>query len=530
MAATTAEQDRTAEPTEDAPEVDVHVAIIGAGFSGIGTAIALQRAGFDDVALLEEGDGVGGAWHWNRYPGVAVDIPSFSYQFSFAQRADWSRVYAPGTELKRYAEDLTDEFGLRDKLKLRHKVTRAVFDPERHRWTLHLEGRDPLQARFVVGATGVFSQPKPPDVAGLDTFAGTTLHTARWDDATDLAGKRVAVIGTGASAVQAIPKIAERAASLTVFQRTPIWCLPKPDAPLPGVLKRALQLAPGAKQATRLLSQAYVELTFPLAAHYATVLPLAKGSERIALSHLKKQVKDPATRDKLTPRYGLGCKRPSFSNDYLKTFNHDHVHLVTDAIERVTPEGVRTADGTDHPIDVLVLATGFKVFERGNMPPFPVTGADGTDLETFWTANRLQAYEGVSVPGFPNFFSILGPYGYNGASYFTLIENQSRHIVRALAHAREQDATKVEVTPAANQRYFEQQLGRRHRQVFFQGTCGLANSYYFDEHGDVPFRPASTVEAAWRSARFPLSDYRFERRPWSTTSTFVPSGSSTNAP
>jgi cyclohexanone monooxygenase len=242
------------------------------------------------------------------------------------------------------------------------------------------------------------------------------------------------------------------------------------------------------------------------------VLPLAKASERVALNHLKKQVKDPATRDKLTPRYGLGCKRPSFSNEYLATFNAGHVHLVTDPIEAVTPNGVRTAGGVEHAVDVLVLATGFKVFERGNMPPFPVHGAQGKDLEAFWGEHRFQAYEGVSVPGFPNFFSILGPYGYNGASYFTLIENQSRHIVRALTHARERAATRIEVTPEANARYFEEVLSRRHRQVFFQGTCGLSNSYYFDEHGDVPFRPSSTAEAAWRSARYPLDDYRFEAR------------------
>jgi len=216
-------------------------------------------------------------------------------------------------------------------------------------------------------------------------------------------------------------------------------------------------------------------------------------------------------RDKLTPRYGLGCKRPAFSNEYLATFNRANVELVTEGIAAVEGTGPRTVDGRLHDVDVLVLATGFKVFDAGNMPPFPVSGREGVDLEGWWEANRYQAYEGVSVPGFPNWFMILGPYGYNGASYFTLIENQARHVVRCLRAARERAATAVEVTREANDRYFATMLSRRGRQVFFAGTCSTANSYYFDRHGDAPFRAASTPEVAWRSARFPLEDYRFER-------------------
>jgi cyclohexanone monooxygenase len=266
---------------------------------------------------------------------------------------------------------------------------------------------------------------------------------------------------------------------------------------------------PGARQAARALSQAYVELTFPLAAHYDGVLHLASAGERTGLSHLRKQVRDPEVREKLTPRYGLGCKRPSFSNEYLATFNRPNVHLETTPIESFTASGVRTADGVEHEIDVLVLATGFKVFEKGNMPAFPVEGIDGVDLGEWWDENRFQAYEGVSIPGFPNLFMILGPYGFNGASYFTLIENQARHIVRCLRRASETGSTSIEVKAEANRRYWERMLGRRDRQVFFQGSCATANSYYFDKHGDVPFRPATTVEAAWRSARFDLDDYRF---------------------
>lgn len=487
----------------------VDVAIIGAGFSGIGAAVALQRAGIEDFVLLEQGDGVGGAWHWNTYPGIQVDIPSFSYQFSYRKRADWSRVYAPGGELKAYAEDCVDHYGLRPRLRLSTTVTGAAWDEAERCWRLDVEGGEPVAARHVIGATGVLTKPKPPEIPGVEAFAGVTMHTARWDDAVDLRGKRVALIGTGASAVQVIPSIAPLVEQLTVFQRTPIWCLPKLDGPMPRGVRNALRWVPGAQQATRAVSQAFIELTFPLSAHYATTLPLARWSKGLALKHLRESVRDPVVRDKLTPRYDLGCKRPGFSNDYLRAFNRENVHLETSPIAEVTADGVRTADGDRDPFDVLILATGFKVFEPGNMPPFPMRGAGGADLEAFWAEHRYQAYQGVSVPGFPNFFMILGPYGYNGASYFTLIENQSRHIVRCLRRARQLGARRVEVTQEANDRYLRQMLGRRSRQVFFQGGCGTANSYYFDAHGDAPFRASSTLEARWHSSRFPFSDYAF---------------------
>jgi cation diffusion facilitator CzcD-associated flavoprotein CzcO len=492
------------------PEHDV--VVVGAGFSGIGMAVALSRAGIDRFVVLEEGDGVGGAWHWNRYPGIAVDIPSFSYQFSFRQWADWSRVYARGDELKAYAEQCVDAFGLRSRIRLRTTVTAATWDDDAHLWRLETAAGDTLTTRHVIGATGVLTKPKPPDIPGVGSFDGTTIHTARWDPSADLRGKRVAVIGTGASAVQLVPSIAPVADQVTVFQRTPIWCLPKLDGPVPAAVRAVLRWVPGAQSAMRAVSQAYIELTFPVAAHFSTVVPIAALSEKVARWWLRRQVRDPVVRDKLTPRYALGCKRPGFSNDYLAAFNRPDVHLETAPITEITADRVLTAGGDRGPFDVLVLATGFKVFEPGNMPPFPVRGRDGADLEAFWSANRYQAYQGVSVPGFPNLFTILGPYGYNGASYFTLIENQARHIVRCLRHAREQGATRAEVTPEANARYFEQMLSRRHRQVFFQGGCDGANSYYFDAHGDVPFRASTTLEARWRSGHFDLGDYTFTRR------------------
>jgi cation diffusion facilitator CzcD-associated flavoprotein CzcO len=491
-----------------ATAADHEVIVIGAGFSGIGAAIKLDQAGFKDFIIIEEGDGVGGAWHWNTYPGISVDIPSFSYQFSFDTRTDWSRVYAPGKELKAYAEDLVDKYGLRSRLRFGRRIESAAFDEETDVWRLETGDGEAFTARYVVGATGVLTQPKKPDIPGVDDYAGITMHTARWDHDVDLKGKRVAIIGTGASAVQVIPAIAPEVAHLTVFQRTPIWCFPKPDGPIQGFRKAFLKLPFGARIA-RLLSQAYVELTFPIAAHYGKKLPLGKLGERQFEQFLASQVKDPETRKKLTPQYGLGCKRPSFHNEYLKTFDRDDVTLETTPIETITPAGVRTTDGVEHEVDVLILATGFKVFETGNMPAIETTGLGGQDLERFWDENRFQSYQGVSVPGFPNMFSILGPYGFNGSSYFNLIEVQSHHIVRCLKHARERGATRVEVTREANDRYFAEVLRRRKNQVFWQDSCSLANSYYFNKHGDVLLRPATTIETMWRAARFDMNDYSF---------------------
>ncbi|MDN4521707.1 NAD(P)/FAD-dependent oxidoreductase [Mycolicibacterium austroafricanum] len=494
---------------------DVETVIVGAGFSGIGAAIGLDRVGMSDYVVVEAGDEPGGTWYWNTYPGIAVDIPSFSYQFSFEQSSAWSRTYAHGHELKTYAEHCVDKYGLRPRIRFATTVRSADFDEAQGIWRLALDTADgpaTLSARFLVNAGGVLTVPKLPDIAGVDSFAGVTMHTARWDHTQDLRGKRVAIIGTGASAVQVIPEIAPIVERLTVFQRTPIWCFPKFDVPLSKTAQTMMRL-PFGKSLQRLISQAFVELTFPLAAQYFTVNPMAKRMGAVGRAYLRKQVDDPVLRDKLTPRYAVGCKRPGFHNAYLSTFNRDNVDLVTEPIDKITGSGVSTTDGSLHEVDVLILATGFKVFAAhdgdDSVATFPVTGPGGRSLARFWDDNRLQAYEGVSVPGFPNFFTVFGPYGYVGSSYFALIEAQTRHIVRCLDAARRRRATRVEVRREANDRYFAEMMRKRHRQIFWQDSCQLSNSYYFDQHGDVPLRPASTPEAYWRSRRFPIDDYEF---------------------
>lgn len=487
---------------------DYHTLIVGAGFSGIGAAIKFDQAGFDDYLMIETGDGAGGTWHWNTYPGIAVDIPSFSYQFSFEQRPDWSRTYAPGKELKAYAEHCVDKYGIRRKIRFNTKVLAADFDEEHSLWRVQIDPGGDITARFLVNASGVLTVPKLPDIDGVDSFSGITMHTARWDHQQDLTGKRVGIIGTGASAVQVIPEIAPIVKQLTVFQRTPIWCFPKFDVPLPAPARWAMRL-PGGKTVQRWASQAFVEATFPIPAQYFTVFPMARWMERAGRAYLRQQVTDPAVREMLTPRYAVGCKRPGFHNSYLSTFNRDNVRLVTEPIDKITPSEVATTDGESHEVDVLVLATGFKVMDTDSVPTFAVTGSGGRSLSTFWDEHRLQAYEGVSIPGFPNLFSVFGPYGYVGSSYFALIEAQTHHIVRCLVRARRDGATRVEVTEEANDRYFAEMMRKRHRQVFWQDSCRLANSYYFDKNGDVPLRPTTTVEAYWRSRRFDLADYRF---------------------
>jgi cation diffusion facilitator CzcD-associated flavoprotein CzcO len=487
---------------------DYDTVIVGAGFSGIGTAIKLDKFGLSDYLVFEAGDGPGGTWHWNTYPGIAVDIPAFSYQFSFEQSPNWSRTYAPGRELKAYAEHCVDKYGMRRKIRFKTKVLGADFDETQNLWHICTDPGGVVTARFLVNASGALITPKLPDIDGVDSFAGLTMHTARWDHDHDLVGKRVAIIGTGASAVQVIPEIAPIVKHLTVFQRTPIWCFPKFDVLLSPATRRMMRI-PGGMAVQRLLSQAYVELTFPLPAHYFTINPMVKNVSKVGEAYLRKQVEDPAVRDKLTPRYAPGCKRPGFHNTYLSTFNRDNVQLVTEPIVKITGSGVATNDGESHDVDVLILATGFKVMDTDAFPTYPVTGPGGQSWSRYWDDHRLQAYEGVSVPGFPNFFTVFGPYGYVGSSYFALIEAQTHHIVRCLKRAHRRNASRVEVTQEANDRYFAEMMRKRHRQIFWQDSCKLANSYYFDKNGDVPLRPASTLEAYWRSRRFPLDDYTF---------------------
>jgi cation diffusion facilitator CzcD-associated flavoprotein CzcO len=490
--------------------VDHEIVVIGAGFSGIGAGIKLKEAGFEDFVILEQAADLGGTWRDNTYPGVAVDITSFCYSFSFAQNPRWSRVFAPGREIKQYADRCADDYGLRERMRFGTKVTKAAFDEAAQAWRVDTSaGR--MTARYLVTACGLLTQPKKPDIAGLDGFRGKLMHTARWDRGYDLAGKRVAVIGTGASAVQVVPAIAPEVETLHVFQRTPPWVLPKPDREIPPWTRALFRAVPATQAGLRLATSALTELVTVMGVICHRQVPgLVRRIEATCRRHLERQVSDPELREKLRPRYRFGCKRPCASSDYFPALTRDNVELVTEPIERITPAGIRTADGKERPIDALILATGFKMFEAGNMPPFEVYGRGGQELGRFWSEHRYQAYEGASVPAFPNLFMVLGPYSATGSSWFAMVEAQTTHLARCLSEARRRRAKTIEVRQQPHDAFFRDVLRRQKDSVLFSNDCSAANSYYFDRHGDAPFlRPSSGLELWWRSRHFDLDHYRF---------------------
>lgn len=490
---------------------DHHVVIIGAGFSGLGAAIKLKANGIDAFVVLDARDDIGGVWYVNTYPGVAVDITSFTYSFSFEPNPGWSRVFAKGSELKAYADDCADEYGLRPHLRLRTKVEQALWDEDNHVWRLQLADGSELTTRFMIGATGGLTQPKAPDIPGLDTFRGKVMHTAEWDHSYSLEGKRVGIIGTGASALQVIPEIAPSVEQLSVYQRTPIWVLPKPDFELGRPVRGLFRVLPPAQRAVRAGTTALSELIMVLAISYNRQFkPVTKAIEAASRLHLRWQVKDPELREKLTPQYGFGCKRPSYSNHYWRSLERANVDLVTTGIDHIDERGIVTRDGGRQDFEVLITATGFKVFEPDNTPPFPVIGRDGRDLGKFWVEERYQAYEGTSVPKLPNAWLVLGPYSFTGNSWFAMIEYQTTHALRCIREADRRGATSVEVRQEPHDEFFAQVLNRQRNTVFFNNNCGSANSYYFDQHGDAPFvRPSLTLEATWRARRFPMAHYEF---------------------
>ena len=493
---------------------DHEVAIIGGGLSGLGMGSALKRAGIEDFVILERAGDIGGTWRDNTYPGITVDIPTFAYQFSYDLKADWSHVFARGSEVKGYIDDYAVKYGLWPHVQLNSEVMSRTWDEDDHVWRLQV-GDEELTARYVVSAIGPFVEPKPPEFEGLDDFTGKVIHSARWDHDYDLDGKRVAVVGTGASAVQIVPSIAKQVAQLDVYQRTPIWVSPKFDPPIPDWIKKMYRRVPLTQRITRLVASAIVEVLLVwMVVNYQRVKPVARRLEERNRRFVRKSVKDPELQRKLTPEYGMGCKRPSVSNSYLRAFNRENVELVTDPIARITADGIRTADGREREVDAIVLATGFRMSSNPEIyRRTPVRGRDGFDLATQYEEHRLKAYESVSMPGLPNHFMIFGPYGWTGASWHVLVQTASRHITRVIGEARRRGATAVEVTPEATERYHAFVQQRLEKALWFSSNCAGANSYYFDHHGDVPFlRPTSARQARRAAATFPLDDYSFSVR------------------
>jgi cation diffusion facilitator CzcD-associated flavoprotein CzcO len=494
--------------------IDHEVLIIGAGFGGIGAGVELIKAGIDHILIVDKNDGIGGTWWANTYPGVAVDIPSIYYSFSYEPPKKWTRMFAPGAEVQQYAEQVVDSFGLRSRIRLNTAVNGARWDEDQHVWRVQLQSGQTLVTRFIVGAVGGLEIPQLPDISGIDDFAGKTVHTARWDHDFDYAGKRIAVIGTGATALQLIPELADTVERLAVFQRTPIWVAPKPDFAIPSLVNTALLHLPMLRRVIRAAVTVGIDFGISGIGVFHDRTPfLANTLKRGGAAGYRRWLRGhPELARELTPDYAFGCKRPSVSNRYLKTFTRPNVELVTDPIQKITERGVITEDGAVREVDVLVCATGFKVLAKGCTPPFPLHGVDGLDLNTFWDENRFQAYQGVSLPKFPNSFMITGPYGFAAGSYIAMIECTSRHAARAIAEAHRRDATRVEVKQPAHDAYYEKYRRRGERTLWLSSACAGSNTYYVNYQGDAAtIRPSTHVEMWWGNKHFPLDHYDYTR-------------------
>ena len=488
---------------------EIEVLIVGAGLSGIGAAIACLRHGHTSITVLEASTEPGGTWRDNTYPGIAVDIPSASYCFSFENDYPWSRKFATGAEIQRYVRHCAEKYGVTPHIRYRSRVVRCEFDAAHDIWNTRLDDGRVVTSRYVIAATGLFGLPKLPAIAGLDTFAGTAIHTGRWDHGHDLAGKRVAIIGTGASAVQIVPAIAARVAELRVFQRTPIWISPKPDRALRPPSRFSPRRFAVTRSLVRTASEASLEfLTFAIV-NYRRLPFIVRLLQRGFRASMLRQVTDSKTAEQLLPRYGLGCKRPAPSNEYLRAFNRENVRLITKPIARISPEGIVTDDAALHAVDTIILATGFLTTEQRNNPPFEVVGSDGVELGQLWAERGRQAYAGVSMPGFPNFFLIAGPYS-GGFNWFAMLEASVEHIVACLNGARARGVTRVEVERHAHERYMRHMRQRADGTVFKDASCASANSYYIDRHGDASLALPHTP--MWRRIRERIRgtrDYRF---------------------
>lgn len=484
--------------------------IVGAGFAGIGAAIQLKRMGIDDFVILDREDDLGGTWHVNHYPGLAVDVPTTTYSYFFEPNPNWSRLFSTGDEIKRYADDVADKYDVRRHIRFDTTVEGARWDEETSVWRVSLAGGEALSARFLFTATGFLSQPHTPDIAGIDDFAGTVIHTTDWDNTYRPDGRRIAIIGTGATAVQLIPELARKAADLTVYQRTPIWVVPKIDLKFSPRVKALFSRIPLTQRAVRAVTDAiyaFMVDTAVLKHRYFRRFNIAAAD--LAKLHRFVSIRDPELRRKLTPDYDFGCKRPTFSNGYYRTFTKPHVHLQADGIERIEADGIVNADGTKTPIDTLVLATGFDLWEA-NFPAIEVIGRQGRNLGKWWRETRFQAYQGVSMPYFPNYLSLASPYAFLGLNFFNTMEYQMKLMDRLFGEVKRRNATTFEVTEEANSRYLGRMTEALADSLFTLGNCASARSYYFNPSGEATLlRPMTTRRAVAEASRFPLSDYTF---------------------
>ncbi|NNH70927.1 NAD(P)/FAD-dependent oxidoreductase [Nocardia uniformis] len=514
------------------PVPDHEIAIIGGGPGGIAAAAKLTEAGLTDFVIIDRAADFGGSWHENTYPGLGVDVPAITYQYSFARNPDWSRVFPKGAEVKKYHVEVAKRFGLYEHARFDTDIVTEHWDESASLWRLATATGDEITARYVISAVGAFVNPKlDPGIPGLADFRGKIQRAPSWDHGYDHTGKRVAIIGTGASSVQITPTIAPEVAALSVFQRTPVWVLPKPDFRIPAPARRVLR-TPGLQAAVNGVALMGMDVVLRVlsGAPPSTVEPVLRQMDQVSLKfirrYLKWVVKDPVTRAALTPDFGPIAKRPTFSNAYLRAYNRANVDLITAPIETFTADGIRTRDGVEHTFDMIVLATGYEVFSdpetyREGM----VTGREGFDLGKFYTENGLQAYEGVAIPKLPNRWMLVGPYCWTGSGWHAFVEMTADHAVRAIREAHRRKAVRMEVRQDVHDAYHGEVITRSAAlRYYFTDLNKHVATYYRNSQGDSTYLRPSGFFAARRAHRtFPFTDYTFE-----TAATASPARAATN--
>lgn len=485
--------------TPPTPPSPLRAIIIGTGFAGLGMAIALRRAGIHDYLILEKAHDVGGVWRDNSYPGAACDVPSHLYSFSFEPNPNWSHVFARQGEIHQYLRHCADKYKLHARIRFGAEVTEARFDEARALWQVTLRDGQTLFSQLLVTATGQLSRPAYPRIPGIDSFQGRTFHSARWDHDVSLQGRRVAVVGTGASAIQFVPAIAPDVASLKVFQRSPAYILPRPDRPYAAWEKALFKYVPLVMKLHRAWIYTRYEAQALAFTRFKDLMKVAAGRPFKRL--LRQQVPDARLRALLTPSYQIGCKRILLSSEYLATMARPEVELITAGIQRVTPEGIETTDGQQHPVDVIVYGTGFAATEF--LAPMKITGRQGVDLNDTWRQGA-QAYLGMTVPGFPNFFMLYGPntnLGHNSIVY--MLESQIAHVLRCIRMMGQTSAQTMEVD-AARYTLFNAQVQQRLRHTVWLGCT----SWYVDANGHNSTNwPGFTLSYRWLTRHSSMAAY-----------------------
>lgn len=476
------------------------VAVIGGGFAGIGTAIRLKQRGIRDFAILERGTAIGGTWRDNTYPGAACDIPSRLYSYSFAPNPNWSRTYSGSNEILGYIETMAAEFRLGPNIRFGHNVSGMVFDEQAGVWEIAVDGHaEPILARAVVLASGPLANASLPDIRGIETYRGHKIHSARWDHDYDFTGKRVAVVGTGASAVQIIPELVEKAASVKVFQRTPGWVLPRVDRQTNGLTKELYRRVPAAEQLAR-RAWFYGHESVALGVVWNT--PLTRVVELVGKAQLRRQVKDPWLRRQLTPDFRAGCKRLLMTDDYYPALQRDNCKLITWPIARISEHGIRTAEGIEHQADCIVFATGFDVSKTGT--PVPVVGRDGRVLADEWSRGAY-AYKSVAVSGYPNLYLTFGPNsgpGHNSALVY--MEAQIDYLVGAIGIILDRNLRMLDVRRDRQDRY-NAAIQRKLSATTWNSGC---RSWYLTEDGfNATMYPGFATQYVHQLRKVDLDDY-----------------------